>query len=170
VKRNVPAPIVMTFVLLAVPIGLAYAATKGVKPKPAKPTETVVAPVAKAKVHTVDVTLKKDDIGCYVAGPDCDDKVNDAQRGDVVRFNFKNECPLAVALHVGRFQPKYLGEKDAGNPLEGACLQDVRLKPQGSTSVDCRVKPLAVENRTYKYSILNGKRLLRDPQIEVVKP
>jgi len=158
----------MSFALLAMPVGLVFAATTQVKPKPAKPKETAAAPVAKPQNHTVEVKLETDHRGCRIVSPKCNDEINDARRGDLVRFNFKNACPMAVTLRVGRFQPAYLGDKDAGTPLEPACLQIVSLKSGDSRVIQCRVKQTAAVNRTYKYSISSGKFVLLDPQIEIV--
>jgi hypothetical protein len=141
--------------------------------------EDVACPNKKCQGKAV---LREKDGRCQFEQPSKDHKFDDAHLGDVVRWEFENNCAADMEMRVGDMMrhskarcttpsehATHLVEPIDKNPFEGTCNRRVMVKGHGGTGAfDCAIRKNALAPRTYKYSLIGSRRLKLDPEIEIL--
>jgi len=128
---------------------------------------------AKPPDHIVKVVIKPArNGGCEI--PDNVKNVDNASRGDLIRWEFQNNCATDLEVGISGFcAPQRYAHliEPREDPLEKKCPRQTVVKANGGVGhVECRIKKKTFYPRTYKYNIIGGKAILLDPEIEIEHP
>ena len=97
-------------------------------------------------------------------------------RGRDVTWNVKNMSAKQVTVKIDGFRAadayKHLVEPRDKDPFTPGCVREITVGSGKAASRKCTIKPTAIEQRTYKYDILEvvaGQKdaMLLDPEMEI---
>jgi hypothetical protein len=147
---------------LLVPAAAAIALLVAHPGEPAKPPD-----------HIVKVVMKPArDGSCTI--PDDVEKVDNASRGDLIRWEIQNDCATELVVGISGFcAPQRFAHliEPREDPLDKKCARQTVVKGKGGTGqLECRIKKNTYYKRTYKYNIIGGTAILQDPEIEIEHP